>query len=77
MSKPNTPLPKFTTSGIESDHLGLCIECHEIAEGVEPDARNYCCDACGAKAVYGLEELIVMGYDILADEPDDTDGGAE
>lgn len=73
MSNPNTPIPKFTVSEIEDDNLGLCIECHEIAEGVEPDARNYCCDACGAKAVYGLEELIVMGYDILTDDEGDNE----
>ncbi len=71
MSKPNTPIPKFTASEIENDNLGLCIKCHEIADCCEPDARNYECDACGAKAVYGLEELIVMGYDILADEEGD------
>jgi hypothetical protein len=26
--------------------------------GVEPDARNYECEACGERAVYGAQELL-------------------
>ena len=43
------------------DSLGFCIECDEEAYGVEPDARAYTCESCGAKAVYGAEELLIMG----------------
>jgi hypothetical protein len=42
-----------------SNH-GFCIACGEEAEGCEPDARGYTCEACGAKKVYGAEELLVM-----------------
>ena len=31
------------------------------AYGVEPDARSYECEGCGAAEVYGLEELMLMG----------------
>jgi len=41
--------------------LGLCLGCGVEAEGCEPDACEYTCEACGAKRVYGLEELLVMG----------------
>lgn len=40
---------------------GRCLACGETAFHVEPDARNYQCDECGAAKVYGLEELLLMG----------------
>lgn len=46
--------------GIE-DLTGFCVECGETRDSCEPDARAYKCDACGAMAVYGAEEIIVMG----------------
>jgi hypothetical protein len=42
------------------DNLGFCLACGEEAYGVEPDARRYPCEACGAKQVYGAEELMIM-----------------
>ena len=42
------------------DCLGFCIVCGADAYGVEPDARKYECEDCGAKAVYGAEELLMM-----------------
>ena len=41
---------------------GLCIACGEEASGVEPDARKYECESCNALKVYGLEELVMMGF---------------
>ena len=40
------------------DSLGFCVACGAEAYGVEPDARKYECDECGARAVYGAEELL-------------------
>ena len=42
------------------DNLGLCRACGEEAYGVEPDARKYKCESCGAREVYGAEELLLM-----------------
>lgn len=42
------------------DNPGFCIACGEEADGCEPDARNYKCETCGEKAVYGAEELLLM-----------------
>lgn len=42
------------------DNPGICIGCGEDAEGVEPDARQYQCESCGAQKVYGAEELLFM-----------------
>jgi predicted RNA-binding Zn-ribbon protein involved in translation (DUF1610 family) len=44
------------------DHRGFCIACGEEAYGVEPDAREYECESCGERKVYGAEELLIMGY---------------
>ncbi len=41
---------------------GACIACGEFAYGVELDARRYECEACGECKVYGIEELLVIGY---------------
>jgi hypothetical protein len=44
---------------IESDdNMGFCLACGEEAYGVEPDARGYECECCGAMKVYGAEELL-------------------
>jgi len=40
------------------DDPGFCIECGHEQGGCEPDAREYKCEACGEKKVYGSDELI-------------------
>lgn len=40
------------------DNPGICIACGEDADGCEPDAREYECQACGEMTVYGAEELL-------------------
>lgn len=40
------------------DNPGFCVLCGEEAEGCEPDARKYPCDHCGARAVYGADDLL-------------------
>ena len=40
------------------DDPGFCVSCGTEAEGVEPDAQRYECEACGAPAVYGAEQLL-------------------
>ena len=42
------------------DNPGFCLACGEDADGCEPDARNYECDACGEKQVFGAEEVLFM-----------------
>jgi hypothetical protein len=44
------------------DNPGFCIVCGHEAEGVEPDARRYKCEACGANGVYGVEELLIRTF---------------
>lgn len=39
---------------------GFCIACGADATGVEPDARNYLCEECGEKKVFGASELLLM-----------------
>ena len=41
------------------DNPGFCIACGAEACGVEPDAREYECEACGEPQVYGCEELLL------------------
>lgn len=43
------------------DNSGWCLACGEDVYGVEPDARKYKCQACGAHEVYGASELLIMG----------------
>ena len=55
---------RFTLEQIEEaaqDNGGFCLACGEEAYNVEPDARKYECEACGQHAVYGAEEIAVMG----------------
>jgi hypothetical protein len=41
------------------DNPGFCIRCGAEAEGVEPDASRYECEACGEPGVYGAEDLLI------------------
>lgn len=42
-------------------NIGFCRACGAEADGCEPDARNYECEACGESEVFGAEELLIMG----------------
>lgn len=42
------------------DDPGFCIACGcDFESGIEPDAREYECEACGELAVYGADELLL------------------
>lgn len=45
----------------QNDHVGFCVACGAERDCCEPDARNYECESCGEKKVFGLEELLIMG----------------
>mgnify|MGYP001571221533 CR=1 FL=1 len=45
---------------VSLDNPGICINCGEDQDGCEPDARNYECENCGEKKVFGAEELFFM-----------------
>jgi hypothetical protein len=46
---------------LDSD-TGICLKCGAERGMCEPDARRYPCDECGARQVYGVEELLQMGH---------------
>lgn len=48
-------------AALAENYGGFCVECGDEAYGVEPDARRYQCESCGARAVYGVEELLIRG----------------
>lgn len=51
------------------EYSGLCRTCGEERMGdTEPDARDYPCEACGEDAVYGVEELLMMGEVEIVEE---------
>jgi len=63
MSKRKVTLKRITAAlapGAGSDYPGFCLGCGADATGVEPDARAYECESCGAHQVYGAEECLLM-----------------
>jgi hypothetical protein len=56
---------------IDSDD-GYCTACKAWTNfgGCEPDARNYVCDECGKRTVFGAEEAALMGL-VEASEEDE------
>jgi len=40
---------------------GFCLACGEESDECEPDARKYKCECCGERAVFGAEEVLLMG----------------
>jgi hypothetical protein len=47
-----------TMFGLEN--AGFCLACGADAYDVEPDAEKYTCEECGAHAVYGAEQVLMM-----------------
>lgn len=47
-------------SATSTDNPGLCHSCGNEQDGCEPDARNYECEECGKKKVFGAEETLIM-----------------
>ena len=43
------------------DNPGICLACGADADGCEPDAEKYECEACGCHEVYGAAQLLIMG----------------
>ena len=41
------------------DNPGFCLACGDEAMGCEPDAREYECEACGERQVFGAAELLI------------------
>lgn len=58
---------------LAAEYGGLCLACCERAWGVEPDARDYICEACGENAVYGAEELLFHGQLEFLDDKESRD----
>jgi rRNA maturation endonuclease Nob1 len=53
-------------------YQGFCTNCRRITtDTVEPDAREYECESCGERAVYGAEEALFM--DLIEIIPVDDD----
>lgn len=42
-----------------TDNPGFCVDCGHEQDGCEPDAREYSCEICGEKTVYGAAELLL------------------
>jgi hypothetical protein len=61
MTKPSRTFSMEAIQEASENSGGFCIACGEEAFGVEPDARNYSCEACGEPQVFGAEELLLMG----------------
>lgn len=43
------------------EYIGLCADCGEEREMCEPDAREYSCESCGLRAVFGAESYLTEG----------------
>lgn len=55
--KPSIEWAMLLSEAIE----GFCLACGKTQSCVEPDARKYTCESCGASKVYGAEQLVLMG----------------
>lgn len=54
-------LTKNKISGMGLVDYGYCTECGDEHDNVEPDAERYKCANCGAYAVFGAQQLLLMG----------------
>jgi hypothetical protein len=62
------------------DHVdnddGYCTTCADWTAlgGCEPDARNYRCDECDKKTVFGAQEALLMGLIEIGEGEEDQTG---
>ena len=42
------------------ENPGFCLACGAEHDECEPDAREYLCEQCGERKVYGAAEIIMM-----------------
>ena len=68
MGKPT--IDEIIAAAESRKELGFCVTCGAMASDVEPDAREYYCNKCGRPTVYGAEELLLCGDDLLDDDGD-------
>jgi hypothetical protein len=47
---------------VHESSTGFCLACGESADGIEPDGERLDCENCGAPKVYGLEQLLLLGF---------------
>jgi hypothetical protein len=59
MAKSPVTIDQIMAAVEQDDNLGICLACGEEQGGCEPDAREYECESCGARKVYGAEELLI------------------
>lgn len=53
----------------DDEMAGYCIRCgDQHSDNCEPDARGYRCESCGVQAVYGTQELLMMGRIAIVEE---------
>jgi len=47
---------------------GYCVECGDLTRSCcEPDAEKYACPDCGALAVYGVEQAVLLGLLVVSE----------
>jgi len=43
----------------DENNPGFCLICGEKTIGIDPDAKNYKCESCGAEQVFDLRWLMM------------------
>lgn len=51
--------------------FGICLNCGDVLQGIEPDAENYECPICFKHEVYGLDQALLIGQLELTGEDED------
>ena len=65
-------IPSYKYSEIiEGCNEGVCLACGEVGQPAEPDAKDYVCDRCGCRAVWGLELAVIAGWAYFEGEDDE------
>jgi hypothetical protein len=54
------PFSQIEEALARDDDTGFCLDCGNEQSGCEPDARNYECDDCGKRMVFGAAEILMM-----------------
>jgi DNA-directed RNA polymerase subunit RPC12/RpoP len=54
------PVKELQEAYRSGESVGYCLACGAKVTGIEPDAREYKCEECDSRCVYGIEEVVLM-----------------
>lgn len=64
-------ITESTYHELRDEYGGVCTKCRSVRYQCEPDAEKYECESCDARAVDGIELLLIRGLILFVESSKD------